>query len=150
MVLTTTEARRLTSAFDAKLIEMEHMLPSSGTNRGAIALQYWFFNWMTKQLDGKLKRVTKEAITSGVIFDHKKSPLPPQTQKLVYSDDTVHISVTVNAAATRVDWSSVVQELVDRKLVSQSEIDELVSAHTKENAPAHKFTSFLATDPVVE
>jgi hypothetical protein len=119
------------------------MLPSAKSNTGAVALQYWLYNWLSKQVDGKLRTVTKEAIRTGVIFDHKEEPLPGGTVKQVYSDDMVAISVSVNQPTSSVKWDRVRQALVDGGYIGEHDLGDIVHRHTVKNAAAHKFSSVL-------
>jgi hypothetical protein len=143
MTLTTNEARRLVSSLDAKLLELEHALPTSPSNTGQVALRYWFYNWLARQVDGKLRKAVNEAIETGVIFDHKAKPLEGGTVKPVYDDDMVGVTVSVSRSTHSIKWDRVREDLVDGGYISKHTLGELIAKHTSANAAAHKFSSVL-------
>lgn len=142
-MLTTTDVKRLVSDLDYRIMDMEKVLPHPQSNVGKVALDYWFLNWISKQVDGKIRKMLKEAVMLGVIPDHKKHPFPPFTQKVVYSDDVVQISVSVNAPSQSVKWDAVCQQLLDDKVISDGRLAQIIHDNTVDNAPAHKFSSIL-------
>lgn len=142
-MLTTTEVNRLKADIDRAVETMEQLLPSPGSNTGTIAVRYWFYNWLERQVEGKLRKVVKEAINAGVLFDHRKHPEAAFTDRSVYADGTTEIRVTVNAPSTRVDVDMLLQLLEKGKFIEHTKLTELVDLATKANSPAHKFSSSL-------
>lgn len=144
-MMTTTEVNRLKSQIDKAILDMEELLPtpSGRGNTGAVAVRYWFYNWVERQIEGKLRKVTKEAVAIGVIFDHKKNPEAPFTDRSVYADDTVEIRVAVNAPGTRLDMDLLRFLLTDGGYIDQGTLEGLITKATKVNAPAHRFTATL-------
>lgn len=143
-MMTTTEVNRLKSQIDKAILDMEKLLPEGGRgNTSAVAVRYWFYNWVERQIEGKLRKVTKEAMAVGVIFDHKKNPEAPFTDRSVYADETVEIRVAVNAPGTRLDLDLLRFLLTDGGYIDQGTLEGLITKATKQNAPAHRFTATL-------
>ena len=142
-MLTTTEVNRLKSDIDERLLEMERLLPQSSSNTGETAVRYWFLNWLERQVEGRLRRITKQAISLGVIFDHKKQPEPPFTDRIVFADDTVEIRVKVNAPSTRLNIDRLKALLIEGKHIDHGTLEDYIGRATLEIAPAHHFSSTL-------
>jgi hypothetical protein len=145
-MLTTTEVNRLKADIDKHVSDMERLLPIVQSNTGEIAVRYWFYNWLEKQVEGKLRRIVQQAIRAGVIFDHKKHPEPPFTERVVYSDDTTEIRLQVNAPGSRIDVDTLMNLLIAGKFIDHTQLTELADKATKVTSPAHKFSSSLIED----
>lgn len=145
-MFTATEVNRLKSNVDAMLIQAENMLPNTGTNTGKVALLYWLYRWMERQIEGKFRRVTKDAIECGIIFDHKKAPLPEFTEMSLYKDDWVEVRVVVSAASKQVDLDHLSELLVTGDYITEHQLNLLKIEATKTNKPAHRFSAVLMGD----
>lgn len=142
-MLTTTEANLLKSNVDKSLLDMEKFLPTAKSNVGEVALRYWLYNWAERQLASRLRSIDKEAILTGLIFDHKKHPLPAGTDRPLYQDENVAIRVEVKQPGKRIDVPMLRHLLLTGKHISATVLDELIAEATIENAPAHQFKSTL-------
>jgi len=142
-MLTTSEAGRLRSFVDAGLMNLEDLLPTAASNTGAVALRYWLWNWVSKQVQAKVKVADKEAIRVGALFDHKDKPLAPGTNLEIYRDDNVSIGVEVRQPSRRLDINRLKLLLINTGRISESELDEMIDAATNDTAPAHLFRSTL-------
>lgn len=84
------------------------------------------------------------AVKAGVLFDHKKAPLPAGTQRVVYTDPFVEVAVKVEEGRAGVNHPGYVADLllakVDPKLLAR-----LDRKHATTSASPHKFTSSLVT-----
>src|SRR5678815_5817041 len=94
-MLTATDANLLRSKLDKAVLNIGKTngtkLPAPKSNTEGVALQYWLWSHVAKQVEALRKSASREAIKVGVIFDHTKDPQDPGTEKLIYLS-LIHIS----------------------------------------------------------
>jgi len=145
-MLTTSDNARLVADVDKALIDMEQLLPSAASNTGAVALRYWLWNRVDGFVKAKCRAIDKEALSAGVLFDHKDNPQAPGTDLEFYRDDHVSIRVEVRTATTRLNINRLKLLLVQSGCISATALDELIDEATTTNAPPHFFRSSLVDD----
>lgn len=82
------------------------------------------------------------AVKAGVIPDHLASPEPAGTNRVVYADDSMQISLSVVAPIVGINFAGFVAGLVKAE-VDPKLIARLTRKHRTETRPAHRFTSSL-------
>ena len=145
-MLTATDANLLRSKLDKAVLNIGKTngtkLPAPKSNTEGVALQYWLWSHVAKQVEALRKSASREAIKVGVIFDHTKDPQDPGTEKLIYRSDSVFVTLRVANPSTRVDNDTLIREL--RKAgVKQTVLDNAIIAATKTNNAPHYFSANL-------
>ncbi len=121
-------------------------LPVTKSNTGEAALQYWLWKFVAKVVTGKATEATANAIKAGVLFDHKKAPLPDGTEKQVYHSDVVNVNVLVKKAAQRLDADVLKANLRTMFKLSQEQVDSAFEASMKYNNAPHEFSAVLVEE----
>lgn len=112
---------------------------------GEAAWEYHVASALLRLAENRRTAAIKAAIKLGVMFDHKKEPLPAGSNRVVYQGPIVEIAVAVadgGRAGLFVDGfvADLVKAKVDPKLV-----ERLRLKNRTETAPSHSFTSSLVT-----
>ncbi len=117
-------------------------LPTTKSNTGEAALQLWLWRFVSRMVNGMEQEATKAALRAGVLFDHKKEPLPEGTLKQVYTSDVVDITVMVKRASLSLDQDMLKANLRKLKLTPE-QIDAAFDASMKYRAAPHEFSVVL-------
>lgn len=148
-MISATDANKLRSGIDKALLNIGKTngtkLPQSKSNSGQAALQYWLATMVVRFANNMMKKATADAIKEGVIFDHKKHPLPAGVNKMFYQSDVVNVVIETRAASTRVDLDKLRTKLREAK-VKDTVIDEAFAGATVSNAPPHLFHATLVEE----
>jgi hypothetical protein len=59
------------------------------------ALEYHIASQLNREAEARKKKAIAAAVKSGVLFDHLKEPMPAGTNQVIYSGNSVEISVAV-------------------------------------------------------
>ena len=152
MSLTTNMRNRLMDninvAVDAIGVAADTKMPKPKTksNRGPIAWKYFIAWQVCARAKARLEEAKKEAIQSGVIFDHEKHPRDPGTNEQVYADEFVAVWLTVRNPATRVNADKMAEYLIAKGVDAKLIADAYAEA-TSKSRPAHEFrVSLIAVD----
>jgi hypothetical protein len=150
LVISATEANKLRSNIQQAIRSIgstsDTKLPTTKSNQGPAALQYWLMSFISKLVHGMMEEAKRKAILDGVLFDHKTNPLPQDTEKQIFTSDVVNVSVKVSKAAKRLDDNELKRQLRKRH-VKQEIIDASFEASMKPSNPAHNFSAVLVEKP---
>jgi hypothetical protein len=110
--------------------------------KSEVALDYHHARVAATAAESKKKKTTAEAVKSGVIFDHAADPEEPGTDRQVYDDGAVRITVKVAEPIEKLDVPAFLAGLVAAK-VPPATIKRLKDRHTVKLPAAHSFSSSL-------
>lgn len=147
-MLTSTQAAVLNNKIAGLLAEVGsrvHM-PQSKQNTEGFAWDYMIASKIEKFGKSAKEKAVKEAIKSGVMFDHEKKPLAAGSEETVYSGDVVKIDVKVKQASESIDTKKLISFIRASGLIPAVELDVWIEDSTKTARPAHTFTAELLTD----
>jgi hypothetical protein len=99
----------------------------------AVAMRYHLARTAATVAASENKKATSAAVKSGVIFDHKAHPEPAGTEREVYDDGEVRITLKVAEPSQKLDEAAFLAVKLQR----------LVDKHTHDTAASHTFSSSL-------
>lgn len=99
---------------------------------------------LRKAAEARYERAVKAAIKAGVIFDHKKAPLPDGTSKVVYKGTIVRIDLAVTTGRAGLDIEGFVEGVIKAGL-KPALVTRLLAKHATTTAAPHEFTPSLVT-----
>lgn len=147
-MLTAAQAAVLNNKLALQLKSIgDTMCPPSTNNTESYAWDYYIANKIEAYGKAAKKQAVKKAIRNGVMFDHEKEPLPPETQKDVYNGDVIRISVAVKQPSKTFDHQTFL-DCIEELLPP----DQHAVLHTfylgcfKASRPAHSFTATLLSE----
>jgi hypothetical protein len=140
-----TKAAAINEAFASIGNAGDTKMPRSKRNDEPIAWAYHVAAHLARIAEAQKRKAIAAAVKAGVMFDPEKQPMVEGTHALIYSGEVVQIEVEVTAARTHLDTDALFADLA-KAGVKQTLIDRLVTKHTHNNRPPHKFTSSLMTE----
>ncbi len=121
-------------------------LPVTKSNTGEAALQYWLWKFVAKIASGREREAITNAVKAGVLFDHKKAPLPEGTLKQTYTSDVVNVNVLVKNASRSLDQEALKDNLRKKFKLTQEQINTAFEMSMKYNAAPHEFSPVLVEE----
>lgn len=119
-------------------------MPRSTKHTDKIAWEYHVASHLARIAEARREKAHREAVKLGVLFDHRKEPLPEGTDQLIYAGDIVEIAVKVTTPADRLDPTELGVALV-KAGVAMKTVEKVFRACTHQTAAPHKFVSSLVT-----
>ena len=111
--------------------------------QGETAWEYHVASALLRAAEKRRNDAVKAAIKAGVLFDHKESPLPAGSSRVVYAGPIVEIVVKVaDGGKVGVNHDAYVEDLI-KAGIDQKLLARLAKKHRTETAPSHTFTSSL-------
>lgn len=117
---------------------------AAGDNRASIAYELAVAQRVDKRASVRYKEAIKRAIEAGVMFDHKKAPLPADTVKELYTDDVVSVTVRTTNGHSRLNSSKLRDALVKTGFTFDA-VDLLFKDATDKTAAPHEFVADIIT-----
>lgn len=114
------------------------------SNKAMVAWELFIANHLASMANARRKKARELAVEAGVIFDHEEYPEEPGTNRTVYENDSLVITVSVNVPAKRIDGDKLLEYLsdhVDSRLLEKAE-----KHATRVTRPAHEFRATIRTD----
>jgi hypothetical protein len=120
-------------------------MPKSDDNREPIAWEMFVAQHMNALANKRKEQAEKMAVVAGVIIDKEKKPRPEGSQDVMYTGESVQVLLRVNTAASRVDITKVIENLLSMGIQADL-VRAAVDKATFKNRPAHVFSSLLLTE----
>jgi hypothetical protein len=109
----------------------------------AVAMRYHLARTAATVAASENKKATSAAVKSGVIFDHKAHPEPAGTEREVYDDGEVRITLKVSEPSQKLDEAAFLAALGPMFKIPAVKLQRLVDKHTHDTAASHTFSSSL-------
>ena len=126
--------------------DKETRIPKSTSNIDPIMYEMYVANHLRTLANKRKELAEQAAVEAGIIKDWLKSPYPDGYKDIVAKGDSVWLHLTVTARKPKVDYKSVVEDLVVNKAISMDLRNRLVDKHTTPSASQHTFTPMLMSD----
>lgn len=139
-------AVELTTAINTAFAGIGHAgnttMPRSKGNFEPLAWEFHVARGLKSAAETRFNKAHKACVANGMIFDHKKQPLPEGHHAVLYAGDVVELSVDVGTAGERFDAVGFREEL-EQKGVDPKLLAKLTLKYTLTNAAPHSFKSEL-------
>jgi hypothetical protein len=114
------------------------------SNTAPSAWELFIANHLYTMASARRKKAREQAILTGVLFDHEKEPREPGTDEIVYEDEHVVVTLTVNNPATRINSEMLLTYLEGK--VDASILKAATNYATFQTRPAYEFRAIVRTE----
>ena len=118
--------------------------PKIQRNTEKAAYEFHIAKLLSKYASKRLEEATKQAITAGVIFDHKKEPRQKVSTETLYEGDYITVFLNMKSGRTIIDTAKFERNLLLNG-VSTTVINKSKEDAVKQTNHSHEFVASFNT-----